>query len=399
MKHKVNYLLIKTLIAVGILVAALILFLLYISRAYTQINVTPRNAQVFIDGKLLKVNSKGVYKKALSPGKHDVLVSLDKYVGEAQPYTFKRGIKRKISFNLKEMPKPELIEKKGKFLYVNEDNFYYLNGNANTLFKGTYNKEKSKLEILPITNPTLANIKDITLSPNEELALLRKSNNDLNLFDFKKYDFINQTEILWGQNIGSVAWSPDNSKIAYFYGTNEEKTLMFSNIANTERQRILNFENFEISNPTFHWSPNSQWLAIIPKNKDKETNKIYLFNTFNRMLNELTTGGNFSDAAFLSDSKLIGIKNDGTSIFIDKENKIERELDFKTASENIQLSKDFSYVLNSKNSLFRIDNAAEKNGLVIGKLADKNVELSAVLNEGKIIIYQTTDGIFSLNIQ
>lgn len=401
MKHKINHLLVKTLIACGGFVVILIAFIWYMSRGYAYIKVAPRNAQVSIDGLAFKVNSKGIYKKAVTPGTHSIEIAVNGYVGQAKNVNFRHGIKTTLNANLVELPTAKLLEKKGKFLFADKDGFYYLGSNDSILYKGEVDKEKNTIKTRPLTDAKLTNIKDIFWSPARDLALFRKTDNKVDLFDFKKYDFINQTEVPWSDPVGDIAWAPDNSKIAYYFANANENSLIFANVTNSDKERVINFDNFGIKNPALHWSSDSQYLLIVPRNKNKDENKIYVFNSYTRSLRQLTDGGNFSDATFLNNTKILAMENDGSSVLINRENPSDqKDLGFKTWPENVQVLDDnYAYILTTKNSLFKLNSTSgKKEGISIEKLSDGNVDLSAVYNEGKIIIYQTSLGIFVVTL-
>jgi Tol biopolymer transport system component len=163
-----------------------------------------------------------------------------------------------LKINLKEKPEPLTISRNAKFLNKGNDfnDFYYLA--EGTLFKARGKASDSQrvqiTEQRAITNPRIADVTDMIWSPTKDLALLKKPD-QVNLFDFKKYDFVNQTEELWGKNIGSIAWSPDNSKVAYYYAPSSgEKSLVFSNLTNKEMNRVLNLNEQKIDNPLLRWS-------------------------------------------------------------------------------------------------------------------------------------------------
>jgi Tol biopolymer transport system component len=185
---------------------------------------------------------------------------------------------------------------------------FYFADNASTLYKAKFSADNGKIDSiynLPISNPPFKNIKNIVWSPKKDAALLVKDDG-VYFFDFQKYNFVSQEEVLYGRDVGDIAWSPDDSKIAYYYApTGGEHSLIFADKTNTEMQRMLNFKDLGIEDPYLSWSPDSEWLIIIPRNKDRSANKIYLYNAYKRELATVNEGGGNLEAIFSPDNSKI----------------------------------------------------------------------------------------------
>lgn len=298
-------------IILAVIVMALVFAIWLFSNSFLSIKVSPRDAMVFVDEEQVSVNSFGFAKKRLSLGSHLVKVEMDGYVSTIKSVDLKRGMTKSQNITLKENPFVTTIAENGNFLAKgnNPDEFFYLGNNGSAIYRtkiGLDDKGEITQTTLPATNSNLGGIDEIIWSPNKDLALFRKSDG-VYMFDFKKYDFVNQTETLWGENISSVAWSPDNSKIAYYKA--DEKTLIFSNLDNSQPIRIANLGDMGITDPILRWSPDSEWLALIPRNDNKTNNKIYLLNAYSKTIKQLTSSGNKVDAVFSPDNKIFYSEN------------------------------------------------------------------------------------------
>lgn len=403
----------------AIILFALFLAYWFLSRSFLTLDIDPVSATVTVDNAPIKL-IRGERGITITPGKHTVKIQADGYIGTVQEIDIARASRKKIDLSLKEIPQPVSIEEKGSFLSAgqNSGEFFYLDSAGTTLYKllvsnnpdGSLNVKKD-----PITSARINGVNSIAWSPNKDLALFKKEDG-VYLFDFHKYDFVNQTETLWGKDIGDVAWSPDNSKIAYYYAPpSGEKSLIFANTTNTEITRVLNLAEAGIENPLLRWSPDSSLLMLIPRSTSYPTNKIYGYQVYSGKLVTLTESGNQVDAAFSpkGDKILYATysKDESSSIpliisMMNIDGGEKRNLTLRAELPKIVWSSDEKNLLVANfdsgrgvESLFSFDIAGKKQaGLLIDSLADKRVTLLLSADDGKIVLYQTSDGIFALNI-
>jgi len=303
-------------IGLAIIIVAMLLLFWLLNRSVLVFQISPATAVVTIDNKPLKLGSDGYLKTVVKPGAYTLKVEADGYVGVTEEIILKSVRTTKYETSLSQVPTPYEI-KTGENVINNVDfvaegddfnTIFYFADNASTLYKAKFSGGSDKIESiynLPISNPPLKSIKDIIWSPKKEAALIVKDDG-VYFFDFKKYNFVSQEEVLYGRDIGDIAWSPDDSKIAYYYApVGGEHSLIFANKTNTEMQRMLNFKDLGIENPYLAWSPDSEWLIIIPRNKDRSSNKIYLFNAYTRAFSTINEGGGNLEAVFSPDNSKI----------------------------------------------------------------------------------------------
>lgn len=302
---------------VAVLAAAIFLVWL-LSRSTLAVSVMPENAYVTINNRPLQQNTSGDIKTTLSPGTYTLKVEADGYVASIREITLHRARTLKIDASLDKAPEPYTISsennpaKNVQFLSSADDfnTIFYLADNGSTLYKAKFNiNTEDNVETVynrPISNPPLSGIQNIIWSPKKDASIFKKGTSAF-FFDFQKYNFISQEEKKYSDNIGDVAWSPDDSKIAYYYSPpSGEKSLVFADKTNTEVTRVANLADMNINNPYLSWSPDSEWLIVIPRNASYETNKIYLFNAYTRSFAEISDTGNNLEAKFSADgSKII----------------------------------------------------------------------------------------------
>ncbi len=417
----------RTVYVVGfLLIAATVAAVWFFTRSFVTIDVSPRTANVILDGKELKVIA-GEVGINTSTGNHQLKIEADNYISENETIILKRGFNAKISVSLAATPRPIQINSTGVFLMKGSDfnDGYYLS--ASTIFKTKIgvgdNGNLNVIENRPITGAVVNDVKEMIWSPDKQLALLRHSNG-ITLFDFMKYDFVHQTDTPWGGNdIGSIAWSPDNSKIAYYYTPSTgERSLIFANTTNTEITRVVNFApeggpvgaQLGIENPVLRWSPDSQWLTIIPQNKKTADNKIYLFNTYSRMMKTLTDTGNQTGAVFSPDSNhILYSTGDASSskklpelYLMNKDGSEKIDLKIRANLDAVTWTKDSKNIVvattdqNTKTqTVFRFD--TEKvmdSGFAITNLGNIQIESIAFSDDGKLLLYEVKNAIYALKV-
>lgn len=305
-------------LALAAVIAAAVFLVWLLTRSTLAISVIPENAYITIDNRPLQMNVAGDVKTTLSPGTYSLKVEADGYVSQIRDITLHRARTLKIDINLDPAPQPYAISsennpaKNVQFLSPADDfnTIFYLADDGSTFYKAKFNiNADGNVETLynrAISNPPLSGIQSVIWSPKKDAAILKKGTSAF-FFDFQKYNFVSQEEKKYADNIGDIAWSPDDSKIAFYYSPpGGEKSLIFADKTNTEVTRVANLADMNISNPYLSWSPDSEWLVVIPRNASFETNKIYLFNAYTRSFKENANTGNNLEAKFSPDgSKII----------------------------------------------------------------------------------------------
>ncbi|MFA4995885.1 MAG: PEGA domain-containing protein [Patescibacteria group bacterium] len=404
----------KVYIVSAVILMAIVFGIWVLTNSFLSIKVSPRDASVFIDGEQIEVNSFGFAKERLSFGEHQIKIELDGYVSMIKSVILKRGRTNSQNITLKTLPATVKIANFGSFLTkgVNSDEFFYLGNDGGAIFRTKIQLNDSGI-VIPtsnaITNSNLWGINEIIWSPKKDLALFRKSDG-VYLFDFKKYDFVNQTETLWGENVGSIAWAPDDSKIAYY--ASDEKTLIFSNADNSSKERILNLENIDITNPVLRWSPDSEWLAIIPRNSNKNDNKIYLLNAYSRVIKPVINTGNKLDVTFSQNNKIFysslsrGTQGSSTISTINTDGTEDSALNLYTNINCILMLDQGDNILaasqdgeSQEESIFKFNiknNKQEDFSIKLSENESVNTLLTTV--DDKVVIYETESGIYAVNI-
>lgn len=287
---------------------SLLIYLLFFIRGKVTVEVVPTSAVVSLDNKPGNF-SNGSVSFLASLGKHTLKVEADDYIGYKEEIDLKRGRNYSKKITLAKAPSPTEINPEVKNFAVKNDQIFYQSSRDDLIYRTVINRnENGSIEIKEnqaITSKPITNVDKIIWSPDKNLLLLKRGTT-VNLFDFKKYDFVNQKETPYGENIGDIVWAPDDSRIAYYYAPpNGEKSIIFANKTNETKYRVANLAELGISNPYLAFSPNSEWLLMIPRNKNFQENKIYLINVFTKTVQQIDSTGDQKEAVFTADSKRI----------------------------------------------------------------------------------------------
>lgn len=393
------------IVAVGVLVW-------FLTRSFATLNISPRNSSFWLDGKEFKVVA-GEVKINTSIGDHNIRVEADGYVGQNLTQNFGRGFNKNINITLSTTPTPTVVSSNSTLLSKGTDfnDGYYISANA--IFKTKIGLDDrgtiSVTENRAITDTKIVGVSEIVWSPTKDLALLRRANG-ISIFDFMKYDFIHQTDLPWGgSDIGSIAWSPDDSKIAYSYApASGEKSLVFANITNTSIERILNFNDLGIENPILRWAPDSASLLIIPRNHDAAKNKIYLLNTYSRTLKTLVDSGNQLDAVFSPDSNKIifstksaGSLPDLSVINRNGDNKKSLEIQADLAKTTWTKDSNNIIIATSDNATSTVSEYSVNKMTPVGfKIPDIKAKIDSIVvsDDNKVLIYEANGKIYAIKI-
>lgn len=311
LSKQVQFLRSRLYLLASIVIVAGIILLVLLNRSTLNVSFTPVEAVVTLDNAPLSTLPNGTARIITRPGNHTLKVEADGYVSQIENVKLRGGRSQSFKFQLVEIPKPiELSNSDLKDITIDaissgdEANSIFFLGNGRlAIFKAKFNADRSLQTVSQITNPNLSGITDIFWSPKKD-SIIYKKTDGVYYLDFQKFNFVSQQEVKIGDTaIGDIAWSPDDSKIAYYYapGTGEQ-SLVFAGRTNDNPIKVANLADLGITNPYLAWSPSSEWLAVIPRNTDTNSNKVYLFNAYTREMKAVSESGNVVKASFSLDS-------------------------------------------------------------------------------------------------
>ena len=312
-------------IAVLLVVAGAAWHLLFYEMRVT-VTTSPASATVTIDG----VDVTGQKNVKLKPGSHDVKVLLADFVPFDQ--TIKASSNKYVTMPvaLNTMPHLQMISS-GNDTALSYDatsnQLYYINHTANDAERVTLTTSQAPTGVvssLPkpqvLTPSTLTSVDSWIWSPDHQLGLVQHGGN-WSLYDFARFNLVDQQQTDWPTGIGSVSWNPtDTTQLAYYFepGTGEQ-TLIRTNPLHQTADRLLNFRDSGISTPVVRWVGDGSDIVL----QSKE-GRLWRFVVYSKALTPITQSENVADALPSPDGKTILVRETSGSLFligIDGKNK------------------------------------------------------------------------------
>jgi len=350
------------------------------------LSVTPTDAKIQVAGlastQTATQTATANQTLKLKPGTYKISIQKENYVSCEKEVTIARLKTINFKLDLKKIPIVEQVspERIDNFYLVNNE-IIILGNNGKTLDKlvepttKSQAESKSAFDKKALTPDILTNITKIIWHPTESLAILKiiQDKDKLSstpfansnvadgkemtwLYDFKRYDLVNQEATFWGADIGDLVWAPNGEKVYYYLApAGGEKTIVSASKSNQNLERILNLKESGIENPQISISPDGKYLTLIPRSKNYNTNYVYLFEILTKKLTKLVSSGNNLEAKFSTDSKkvLYGTysKNDqeptdySALSIIDVESKNKKELTVMAFLDEVSFTSDSQYLI------------------------------------------------------
>lgn len=292
MKIKKEAKILITLVLAALVITVLLFFILFY-KATLVISPDPKEAKITINGLPYPAGKIG-----LRPGTYKVAVSHPDFVGFEQTLRLKNGEQLNLDIKLSLLPEPKKVfEKKIRNLSQDpEGNLFFL-AEDGAIYRGLFSDKK--IDFLPITESNLGDVKDLIFSPNHNLAILKRGSTTLTtgdsetgLFDFKRYNLIEQEYRSFGKEIKGIAWQNSGEKIFYYFTpASGEKSLIAASPDNSNLERVADLRNFNFQDPAIQHSPTEDKIILIQDD-------VYLFETVPRSLSKLTQTGKVKRAKF-----------------------------------------------------------------------------------------------------
>lgn len=264
-----------------------------------------------LEGAVITLDKTRVYPPVrTAPGRHTIEITKPGYV----PYRFSGKIapfsRFKLSLALRPLPSPKLVVSDEAFsmdFSPKDKKIFYLGEGGKTIYQLQFlprqTNTEQKIERSAITPSTLSPLKKIVFSPNYQLAMFSRQDGDTGLYDFKKYDLLNQDYRSWGKDIGDLVWSPDGEQIAYYYAPKDDGVLVISDRAHKKVERAYDLRSAGIGSsasdpqaPELAWSPDGKLILIVANNS------LYLMDVSTKTLTRVVEAG-VSEAIFSPDSR------------------------------------------------------------------------------------------------
>ncbi len=292
-------------IVLGVLGVGIIVYFLFFYKTTLTINTIPETAQIEIAGNV----STGSTQIKLMPGDYKLKISQQGYVTYEKNIKAKPSQKIALQVELKVQPDPARISNlPAKFSTLTEDE-------KSLVFVSNQDKAAhmvSHVNTDKISNPSVitppavfSDVVNMLWGPTKRLAIIKTNDRNTGIYDFGRYDLINQEKIDFGPGIEGISFNSDGERIVYYYAPDTgEKTLIRAKKNNTEIERLIDLRNYNFINPKVIWSHDDQNVLII-------TNELYLFDMYYKTIEKLENIGTISNADFTPDSTQIIFEQEG----------------------------------------------------------------------------------------
>lgn len=269
-------------------------FGVFFFRPQVSFSVTPATAKVTVGGSTAEGQSRFV----LMPGTYEITIEQDGYIPFKR--TERLGIARRLLLTIALKPVPPLktlVSKPVTLINLSTDkkSILYISDNGKVLIARSDGEEKE------LTREVFDGPLYFKMSPQQDVAILKKTNAETFIHDFKRYDLVSQEQLFYGRDIGAIDWIyPDGAELLYAYAPGSgERSLIAADRTNKNVERVLNLREIGIFDPTVSVAPDGKTAVLVSRpGDDFAKHNMYLFDLFTKRARQLTTDGKKIDARF-----------------------------------------------------------------------------------------------------
>lgn len=314
----------KTILFVifGFIVVGAIVFYIFFYKATITISSDPQTAQIEIAG----YSQIGASQLRLDPGSYKLKISLPGYLAYEKDINLK--IAQKINYNIQLKALPEafkLVDYPAKFSTFSDDEqaIVYISNAGKTAYIVNNLDSPNKEKPSAITPEIFSDLQQLIWHPDKRLAILKEGTSTY-LYDFGRYDLLNQEKKLLGNDIGDVAFDDSGGKVIYYYTpASGEKSLMRAKKDFSGPERLVDLKQYNLQNPIIRWSADSKYVLLI-------SDQVLLVDMYTKNVSQLTQFISVSDADFTPDSNQIIYEVDNKLYLTDLEGQNKIDLNIST---------------------------------------------------------------------
>jgi hypothetical protein len=257
----------------------------------------PASARIVFDGKVVSkttiTTSIGThYLKITRPG----YIPIDKQIklGYFQRY--------RQDAQLRPIPQARQIVSQRAFSLSQDqkNSIYYLDGSNQVIYRIEQIEEGQviKTALTPVLD---FDLEKVIFSPDFSLAVFKLKNGQTGLYDFKRYDLLNQEYYRWGDNIGDVVWRQDGKKVLYWQElASGRKMLTLANKNNSNQQNLIFLDEYGIDEaPLLDWTNDQKTVLLVAGGS------LYLFDVESRADPNLVVKDGVTEAKFTPNNQEI----------------------------------------------------------------------------------------------
>lgn len=256
------------------------------------------------------VQKDGAYTASLSPGRYQLTAKNADYLYQTKDVLLWGGRQVLVTFGLAKVPEINLISPASR----NLKNWFVGRG----IVYQDLNQKKllniSKGVANELTPPSFGEVDDIIWQPQRNLAVVKKAGGETGLYDFARYDLLNQEYFPWSNDIQSVSWRADGERVIYVLKNKKETTLIKANKDNGAPERFLDLSANNFNNPQLVWSPLEERVLLIENGVSK-------FNVITKELTKIIDDPSVTGLLFSPDGEKIFLQSGDSLKMADKEGK------------------------------------------------------------------------------
>lgn len=354
-----------------------------------QLDVTPKDALVTINGKATPDRTVHLPK-----GTYTIEVSSPGYRTESFSLQTGYGSQTTKKVALISLPKPaKTIDGPVRFLTATGDRKALFFEHSGVLYQYDLTAPAGTPG-LPIT-PQLKDLAMVSWSPDFKLALLKKTDGEVGLYDFNRYDLLHQEYRPYGKDFKQVVWSPDNDGFYAEFFNSSEHSIIKANTTNTNQTRLAGLGLLPLQN--FTMTASSPTDLLLSGTDMLTPADIFRFDAYQKIFTPLTDTGNAYGPVVSPSKTKIAYLDNGELVAADKDGKNKRNLGVRTKLYNYSFIDDTQLLAFSSNLVTVINtNDGTKKEFEVYAPSDEISTLIA-LPSGKSAFYTYKNDLYKLD--
>ena len=314
------------ILALTVLALAGFVFWRYFYLSVLVLDIIPTEATVTING--TPVVDRTLH---LEQGTYEIAVSAPGYRNQSFSHVAKIGGQSTKRIELSALPKPErVVDGPIHSVQPSADRtmVYFVKGD--TLYRLNLTEKGSPAE--PIT-PKLPGVRRVDWSPDFSIALLYKQNGEVGIYDFNRYDLLNQSYRALSSLITDTVWDADGSGFYYLVKLDDGTRLLAksdrggNDIARYDHVGIPTNQDVELVQ-----GPNNQ--VVIAGTNPAVPADIVVSDNYTRTIVPLTTTQNAYEPVLSDDKKQLAYLENGELVMATTEGKDRRNTNIRPKSNS-----------------------------------------------------------------
>ncbi len=377
------------ILALAILALAGFVFWRYFYLDVLVLDIIPTEATVTVNG--TPVADRTLH---LKQGSYQLVISAPGYRSQSFSYSARLGGHTTKRVELVSLPKPQkVIDSAMHSLRTNADHSILYFAQDDTLYRLNLTEAGQPAE--PIT-PKLNGIRRVDWAPDFSLAILYRQNGEVGVYDFNRYDLLNQSYKAMTQPVTDTAW--DVSGTSFYYLTKLPDGISLLVQADRSGNDLVRYDHLGI--------PANRKVRLVqgPTNEVMITgadpavpDDIISSNNHTRTVIPITTSQNAYDPVFSDDKKQLAFRENGELVMATHEGKDRRNTNIRPNGETYAFGPSKLFVL-TPNQLSAVDRTTGALTTLDVYAPDDTITSLFVSTDEKTVYYLYQGTLFSLPV-